>query len=355
MRFETSAVVVRPDVMELREFPIPEIHAGDMLIRIEMVSICGSDPHHFRGGAYGVFPKILGHELVGFVAEVGEEAAKEYDVREGDRVVAEPYIPCWRCRYCSTGYYQLCPKRRIYGVNLSCENPPHLWGGYGEYLYVAPGSRIHKIGLHVRAEAATLSSVIGNGVRWVATKGQLRVGEAVAIIGPGALGMASTIVANYCGAGAIVVIGLPADEGRLSVARRFGATHTLIAENGDLKAQLQAACGGDLPPLVIECSGSSNGILTALSLVRPGGKCVIASTTGKTTEVAFDVLVRNEIQILGGLGQSWDVEAAIRIIESGRYPIDEMVACTYPLHEAERAIRDFIERPQDVIRVGLRP
>jgi threonine dehydrogenase-like Zn-dependent dehydrogenase len=341
--------------MELREFPIPAIGAGDMLVRIEMVSICGSDPHHFRGGAYGVFPKILGHELVGFVAEVGDDAAREYRVSVGDRVVVEPYIPCWRCRYCATGYYQLCSKRRIYGVNMSCEQPPHLWGGYGEYLYVAPGSRIHKIAAHVQAPAATLSSVIGNGVRWVATKGQLRVGEAVAIVGPGALGLSSTIVANHCGASAVVVIGLAPDSRRLEFARRCGATHTLIAGFPELADQVRDACGGEMPSLVIEASGSAGGIDTALSLVRPGGKCVVAGTTGARTEVAFDAIVRNEIQILGGLGQSWDVEAAVKIIESGRYPIEEMVACTYPLDQAERAIREFMDRPQECIRVGLTP
>ena len=110
-----------------------------------------------------------------------------------------------------------------------------------------------------------------------------------------------------------------------------------------------------MPALVVEASGSSNGITTALSLVRPGGRCVIAGTTGRTTPVAFDTIVRNEIQILGGLGQSWDVEAAVKIIESERYPIHEMVACKYPLDKAADAITAFIERPQDFIRVGLSP
>jgi len=355
MRMETSAVVVGPGDMVLRDFPVPVIGPAEMLLRIEMVSICGSDPHHYKGGAYGVFPKILGHELVGFVEEIGEIAAAEYKVEAGDRVVVEPYIPCWRCRYCATGYYQLCPHRRIYGVNISCEEPPHLWGGYGQFLYVAPGSRVHRIAPHVSARAATLSSVIGNGVRWVATKGELRVSEAVVIVGPGALGLASVIVANHCGAGAIVVIGLPGDEARLEFARRCGATHVLVAGEDNLPAGVREICGGELPALAVDSSGSQEGLLAALSLVRPAGKCVLASTTGRATAVNFDAIVRNEIQMLGGLGQSWDVEAAVKIIESGRYPIEDMVACTYPLEQAEQALRLFIEHPRDFIRIGLTP
>lgn len=356
MRLQTSAVVVEPSRMELREFPLPSIGPEEMLLRVEMVGICGSDRHHYAGGAYGVFPKILGHELVGHVAEIGDKAARSYRVKEGDRVVIEPYIPCWRCAYCTRGYYQLCPERRIYGVNISCAMPPHLWGGYGEYLYVAPGSRVHKIADHVPAQAATLSSVIGNGVRWVATKGGARVGEAVAIVGPGALGIASAMVAHYCGAGAVVVIGVGDDEARLDFARRCGATATVLADReSDLAGRVRALCGGELPPLVVEASGTSAGILTALSLVRPAGRCVIAGTTGGTTSVNFDAVVRNEIEILGGLGQSWDVEAAVKIIESGRYPVAEMVTCTFPLAQAEQALRRFIESPRDYIRIGLEP
>lgn len=355
MRTQISAVVESPSRMVLREFPIPAIGPEEMLLRVELVAICGSDRHHYQGGAYHVFPKILGHEMVGFVDRIGETAARQYRVAEGDRVVVEPYIPCWRCRYCATGYYQLCPQRRIYGVNLSSEKPPHLWGAYGQYLYVAPGSRVHRIAADVPPEAATLSSVIGNGVRWVASKGRVRVGEPVVVVGPGAIGLASVIAAHYCGAGPIIVAGLPEDQPRLAFARRCGATDLLVVGEEDLPARVRAICGGELAPLVVEASGSNGGVVAALSLVRPAGRCVLAGTTGRPTAVNFDPIVRSEIEILGGLGQSWDVEPAIRIIESGRYPIAEMVAAVHPLEEAEPALQSFIQRPRDFIRIALRP
>lgn len=356
MTHETSAVVVKPGEMTLREFPLPDIGPQEMLLRVEMVSICGSDRHHYMGGSYGVFPKILGHELVGAVELVGEKAAQAYGVGVADRVVVEPYIPCWRCRYCTGGFYQLCPERRIYGINISCDVPPHLWGAYGQYMYVAPGSRVHKIGRHVLPQAATLSSVIGNGVRWVVTKGKLRPGEAVVVVGVGALGLASTIAASYVGAGTIIVIGLPIDEPRLQFARECGAGHVLIAEKQrDIVGEVRKICGGELPRLAVEASGSSEGINTVLSLVRPAGTCVITGTTRTRTPIDTDSIVRSEIQVLGGLGQSWDVEAALKIIESGRYPIHKMVGRIYPLADAEPALRHFIERPHEYVRIGLDP
>ncbi|MCC6344656.1 MAG: zinc-binding dehydrogenase [Bryobacterales bacterium] len=355
MAQETSAVVVKPGKMELREFSLPAIGPEDALLRVEMVSICGSDRHHFVGGAYGVFPKILGHELVGFVESIGEQAAAAYGVNVGDRVVVEPYIPCWLCRYCATGYYQLCPRRRIYGVNISCETPPYLWGAYGQYMYIASGSRVHKIGRHVSPQAATLSSVIGNGVRWIVTKGKLRPGEAVAIVGPGALGIASTIVASVVGAAAIIVVGRDSDEARLQFARECGATYCIPVEQSrsSIVDEVREICGGELPRLSVDASGTTEGITTALSLVRPAGTCVISGATGMLTPINTDAIVRGEIQVLGGLGQSWDVEAAVKIIEGGTHPIDKMVGCTYPLADAELALKHFIHQPRDYIRIGL--
>ena len=355
MSVTRSAVVTEASNIEFRDFEFPKIGEDDALLKVEMVSICGSDRHHYLGGHYGVFPKILGHEMVGHIAQIGDRAAQDYGVGVGARVVVEPYIPCWRCRYCATGYYQLCPQRRIYGVNISSSEPPHLWGAYGEHMFIAPGSRVHRIAEHVSGRAATLSSVIGNGVRWVATKGNLRVGDSIVIVGPGALGLASVVTARHCGADRIIVVGLEKDEARLEFAKECGATDVVCSDTEDAVERVQHINGGDLVPLVVESSGSPSGIECALSLVAPGGKCVVSGTTGGMTPIATDRLVRSEVQLLGGLGQPWDVEAAVKIIESGRYPIDELVARVYPLSEVQKALETFIETPQDYVRIGLDP
>ena len=105
MRTSRCLVVTAPERMEIREYPIPSIGPREMLLRVEMVSICGSDPKKYQGTAMWAvewggmpFPFILGHEMVGFLEEVGAEAAKLHDVKPGDRVVVEPYIACGRCR-----------------------------------------------------------------------------------------------------------------------------------------------------------------------------------------------------------------------------------------------------------------
>ena len=222
MKKETSVVVEAPNKMVLKKFPIPNIEADGMLLRVERVGICGSDPGFYQGKRkINVYPLILGHEVVGYVDKIGEKASKRYNVNKGDRVTVEPYIPCGHCKYCLTGYYQLCKERRCYGVNLSCNTPPYLWGAYGEYMFVTCGSRVHKISEKVPAEAACLSSVIGNGVRWVTTKGRVSLGETVVIMGPGAQGLASTIIAKESGAGCIILLGTATDSTRFVLGKRF--------------------------------------------------------------------------------------------------------------------------------------
>lgn len=136
----------------------------------------------------------------------------------GDRVTVEPYIACNKCEYCLTGLYQAHLPHMTYGVALNCDKPPYLWGAYSQYLFVAPGSRLHRIAPEVPAEAACLSSVIGNGVRWVRTKGEVRYGESVAIVGAGAQGLASVVAAKESGAYPIMVIGLTKDRVKFEVA-----------------------------------------------------------------------------------------------------------------------------------------
>ena len=158
-----SVVVVSPQRMEMWEFPLPEIGPRDLLLRVEMVGICGSEPKKYMGTSVWnpPYPLILGHEMVGFIQEIGEEAAQRYQAAAGDRIVVEPYLSCGWCEFCSTGHYQLCVNRRVYGTSDSCTTPPHLFGGYGRHLFVSWGSKVHKIRSDVPPEAAHLASVKG--------------------------------------------------------------------------------------------------------------------------------------------------------------------------------------------------
>src|SRR3972149_11930748 len=105
----------------------------------------------------------MGHELTGQVVEIGKEAADRYNLKPGDRITVEPMIPCGHCQWCRTEYYyHKCRPMRVYGLTLKADQPPYLLGGYAEFMYLLPGSLVHRIAKGVPDKAASLSSVIGN-------------------------------------------------------------------------------------------------------------------------------------------------------------------------------------------------
>jgi len=352
-----SVVLTAPRQMSIQEFPVPEIRGESLLIKVEMVAICGSDVHLYEGvGFKASFPKIMGHELVGRVEEMGDQAERRYGLKRGDRVTVEPYIPCHACPYCSTGNYQNCIKVKTYGVNLTCEAPPHLWGAYGEYLYVTPGSLVYPVAEEVPAEAAALSSVIGNGVRWVKRKGEVKPGEAVVIMGPGAQGLASTIVAREAGAEPLLVFGLAKDTLRLNLARRFGATEAVSVESRSPLEMVALKTGGRMTDVVIDCTGDPGAFNVGVSLLHPGGRYVLVGLTGgRVTPAILDHVVRQEIQVRGGLGQAGCMEEALKIIHSRRFPVESIITHRRPLREAQEALEFFLHPPPDCIRMALIP
>jgi threonine dehydrogenase-like Zn-dependent dehydrogenase len=355
---ERSMVLLQPRQMELREFEIPAIDEESFLLRVNLVTICGGDPIEYEGrNVKSHYPMILGHEMVGTIVEIGKTAAMRYGVQLGDRVNVEPYIVCGHCEYCLNGHYQFCTTSKVYGVNMTCDAPPYLWGAYGEYMYGAPGSKVHKIEPTVLDEAAALASVLGNGVRWIRTKGQVKFGESVVILGAGAQGLATVIAASEAGASPVIVVAREANPAKWHLAREFGAHHLVdLDQVSDPVARVRELNGGRLADVVVECTGAESMMQMGLDLVRPVGRYVMIGTCGYDTRALItDKIVFKEIQILGGLGQSWDTEPAVKIINQGKYPLEKMITHVFDLAQADEAIRFFMNCPDQAIRVAIKP
>jgi len=353
-----AMVLEAPETFRLKEFAIPAIGPDELLLKIEMVGICGSDILLYKGAhRFSAFPKILGHELVGHVTEAGESAASYYGVKPGDRISVEPYLFCGRCPACLVGDYEACTLRRSYGVAMGCDQPPFLLGGYAQYMVVLPGSKVHKIDPQVAPEAACMSSVLGNGIRWVRTRGQLKFGETIAIVGAGAQGLATLIAARAAGAGRIIVLGLGQDEQRLALFSELGADHTVNIEAEDPARAVARLNGGQLADLAVEGAGAPAAAALAIELVRRKGRVVLAGVNGgRSAAISTDTIVNNELTVLGGHGQTWDMELAVQMINSGRWPVQRLVTHRYPLQQASEAMRFFMSKADPTaIRIALIP
>jgi threonine dehydrogenase-like Zn-dependent dehydrogenase len=348
-----AMVVVRPGELELREFEVALPPPGHLLVKTSVTSVCSSDIKVFKGRTpFGRYPLVMGHEIAGEVVEIGEGASSEWpDVAVGDRVTPEPYIPCGRCEASrSEHFYHQCPHGGIYGISRACDVAPYLFGGYSEYFYVVPGTLLHKLGDRMANSAASLSSVVANGVRWIKTLGKVTFGESVVVSGPGSQGLSSVASALESGASPVVVLGLGTDTARLALAREFGAHHVVNVDEAEPReAVAQLIPGG--PDAVIETSGTPDGIRAALDMVRPAGRVVsIGLSGGLETPVRFDDLVWRSVTLITGLGQAGNVGDAMKLIDTGKYPFEKINNRIYALEDLATAIRDTEERPAGFIK-----
>lgn len=355
----TSRALVLEEPRRFREqsLAVPLTGPEEFLLRVELVSICGGDAIEYEGGNRKAhYPLLLGHEVVGRVEAVGELAAERHGIVVGSRVAVEPYIACRACDRCLSGDYQFCRAGLVYGVTIPCTRPPYLWGAYSEYLYGAPGARVHRIDEGVPLEAACLTSVIANGVRWVRTRGRGQVGEPVLILGSGAQALASVIVANEAGLSPIIVAARGRHQHKLDLARRYGADVTVEVDHPDALQQIEDVLAGRDLALAVEATGAEEMMTIAVTALGPGGRLVLAGTRGgKPASLDIDGIVFKEIDVLGGLGQAHDTELAARIVNSRRYPIEAMMSITLPLGDADEGIHIVMEGRGGPVRVGLDP
>jgi threonine dehydrogenase-like Zn-dependent dehydrogenase len=338
-------------------FPVPEIGDDEFLLRVEMVTICGGDPIEFEGrNRKAHYPLLPGHEMVGRIERIGPAAAARHGVEAGMRVSVEPYIGCGDCAYCERGDYHFCGEGMVYGVTIPCDRPPHLWGAYGEYLYGAPGAHVHPIHEDVPAAAACLTSVVGNAMRWIHRRGGANAGEPVLVLGGGVQALSTVVAAREAGLGQIIVVARARNPRKMELARRYGADFIIDAQSPKALHEIRGALGGRPLELAVECTGAQEMIDLAVSALDFGARLVQAGTRGGApASVDLDALVFKEIDFRGGLGQAGDTERAAEIVNSGRYPLEEMVTHTFPLAATEKAMRLFMDGADGVIHVAIDP
>ena len=344
-------------------FPLPDTGAEDALLRVEACGICGSDYEQYEGALLVRYPVIPGHEPVGVIEQIGDVAARRWGVRRGDRVGVETLLPCGYCRACVRGEYRLCSGTggmSAYGYRPTTQ-PPALWGGYAEYMYLDAHSLVHRISHDVPAELAVLFNPIGAGFRWAVDMPALRFGETIVVLGPGQRGLACVIAARQAGAGTIIVTGLTRDEPKLALAPEFGAHHTIDVERDDVVARVREITDGAMADIAVDVTAYAVSAVTqAIDVVRRGGRVVLAGTKGPTPVPDFlsDKVVAKELTLRGAFGVDWPAyEAAVRLIESGAYPLAKMHTHTLPLDEAERGLALLAGRVEgeQAIHIALVP
>jgi len=355
-----AAVMTAPRTFEMREFPRPVIGPDEGLLRVEACGICGSDVEQYKGhlGQRGL-PMVPGHEPLGIIEEVGERAAQRWGVGPGDRVALEILIPCRSCDLCLTGRYMACKNRQgSYGGYNPGE--PRLNGGFAEYIHLHPNSILHPISPEIPPEIAVMYNPLGAGVRWAVHLGGVGLGSTVLILGCGQRGLSAVIAAKAVGAETVIVTGLARDRAKLDLAREFGADHTINAEEEDTVARVLQITGGDGVDVALELTPIATEPVThAVEAIRHGGRVVLAGLKGgEAHPVNTDLIINKGATVIG----AFSVDArgyadAIRIIESGRFPLEKLHTHSFGLADVAHAIETLAGEAgeETAVHVSIHP
>lgn len=358
-----AAVLVAPRRIELREFPLPEIDAESGIAKVEITGVCGADWPIYTGALaqYAPPPLIPGHEIVARVAKIGAHAARRWGVKEGDRIVMEEYAPCGRCEYCLSGRYYICngmKMEKMYGFT-SLSVKPGLWGGYAEYFWLDPQALLHKLADTVPLAVAPFYVPLANGIRWTHLEGGVGIGSSVAIQGPGGQGLASVIAAREAGAELIIITGKARDKARLELALELGAHHAIDVDAEDPVAKVSDLTGGRMVDAVVNVTAKAPGALAeAVELAAMGGMIVLAGEAhGYAAAFDPDRIFLKELTIKGVRGRTArEMKKAIRLLESGKYPLEKLATHHFTLDQVERAIATVGgEGEPDAIHVSVLP
>ncbi|MCP4719593.1 MAG: zinc-binding dehydrogenase, partial [Desulfobacteraceae bacterium] len=186
-----------------------------------------------------------------------------------------------------------------------------------------------------------ISAVLGNGIRWLTTMGNLSIGNCVVIIGPGSQGLAGVIAAKESGAGPIIVIGMSHDTRRLEMAQRFGADTVIVADKEDCVKQVYDATRGKMADIVMDVSGNPTAAALTLDLAGNGATIVLPGLYGPETKVPLmlDKAILKELKLVGVFSHNFPaVETAITIARKNKYPLEDMISHRFPLHQAKEAV-----------------
>jgi alcohol dehydrogenase len=340
-----ALVLEAPRRLVVREFAVPAVGDDDALVRVAACGLCGTDHEQYTGVLAGGFAFVPGHETVGTIEAIGQQAAQRWGVSQGDKVAVEVFQSCRECESCLSGEYRRCMRHGLadmYGF-IPVDREPALWGGYAEYQYLASDSMVLPVPAGLDPVVATLFNPLGAGIRWGVTVPGTKSGDVVAVLGPGIRGLCAAAAAKDAGAGFVMVTGLgPRDEHRLALASKFGADLAIDVTVDDPVAALTKATGAMADVVVDVTARAPAAFAQAIALARPAGTVVVAGTRGFGSGApgfSPDLVVFKELRVIGALGVDVTAyRAALDLLMSGRYPFENLPRRCVRLEEAEELL-----------------
>ncbi len=309
-------------VLEATHCPVPRPAPGEVLVQVHASGLCSTDLHLLSGRQpLGELPRIVGHELAGEVAALGDGVTQW---RQGDRVTAAIDLTCGRCRHCLTGETQRCLAMQRIGFERD--------GGHADYVTV-PAANLVPVPVEISyAAAAILPDAVACMYHSLIHQGRLGLGQRVLILGAGGLGIHGVQIARSAGA---EVLATSRRWERLALAEEYGAV-VVNTRDQSLATAVATFTHGEGVDLVADNIGTRDSIREGLSVLRPGGKLLLVGYLDETLEIPSMRFFKQEQEIIGCRGSTkQDLIDVVRLVQSGG--ITPVIGAHYRLEQIDEA------------------
>lgn len=325
---------------EVRQIDKPSPKPEEVLLEVGMVGFCGGDMNGFKGlFPLQEYPNILGHEVGATIIELGSDVPP--DVQLGAKVTIYPYLACGTCVACRKGRPNACKTNKTMGVRRP--------GAMTRFIAVPWQDIFPSEKLSLRELALAEPLTVGFHA---VSRGRVQEEDTVAVIGCGIVGLGAVASAVQRNAN---VIAIDLDDSKLEIARKIGVRHTINPSQVDLHERLLEITGGDGPDVIIEAVGSPQTYRSAVEEVAFLGRVVCIGYAKAPVEFNTSLFVQKEIEILGSrncIGKV-DFPEVISYLESGKFPVDEVISKVISIDEAPETLKSWAENPQGIIKIMI--
>lgn len=344
MSINLAAFMTDVKRIEVREVPMPDIKADEILLKVEYVGVCGSDVHFFetgiRKGEKFDLPFILGHECAGTVVDVGKNV---HNVKSGDRICFEPQITCGLCEYCRSGRYNMCP-------DVVFPSVPPTHGLLQNYVAI-PAYLAFRLPENVSTLEGALMEPLCVGLA-ASQRGGVSLEKSTVILGSGCIGLMTLLAAKAMGAGYTIVSDLY--ENRLQMALSLGADAVINAAEEQMMDKALEQLSGQGADIVFETAGNKKTAALTTDLIRRGGVIVLVGNIGGETPYRFMDLMYKEAEIRPIYRYRNLFPTAIQMVASKKIKLDSIVSHTYAFEDVQKAFIKASEDKQNVIKAVIR-
>ncbi len=332
--------------LNYREFPKPAIEANEVLVRVKACGICGSDVHGMDGSTGRRQPPlIMGHEASGEIAELGADV-KGWKV--GDRVTFDSTIYPLNDWYTLKGHYNLSDKRQVLGVS-----PPDFkkHGAFAEYVSL-PWHILYKIPEKVSFEEAAMVEPVAVAAHAINVS-KIQPGQSAVVVGAGMVG--TFVVQMLEIAGAFPIIAIDIDEGKLNLAKEFGATHTFKSPDENLLKSIKGLTKDRGVDYAFEVLGISETVNICINSLRKGGSAVLVGNMKSEISIPLQKVVTSEISLLGSCAINGEYEMVLDLMASGKVKVDRMISAVAPLSDGAHWFKRLYQKESGLNKVILTP